>query len=76
VFGVSIANPLDGVEAMAELVNLRRARKRALRQEQEQIAASNRAVHGRPKGARKLDHARAEKARRELDSHKIDGKGS
>jgi hypothetical protein len=58
---------------MAEIVNLRKARKRKSRQEQEQIAAERRADHGRSKAQRDLDEARATKACRELDAHRLSG---
>ena len=52
---------------MAELVNLRRARKARQRAEQEAQAAENRARFGRPKAEKRLEAARAEKARRDLE---------
>jgi len=52
---------------MAEVVNLRTARKRAERQHSEKRAAENRLSHGRPKFERDLDAARAAKACRDLE---------
>jgi len=59
---------------MAEIINLRRARKARLRTEAEAQAAANRARHGESKAAktvRRLDNARAARlldgARREPD---------
>ena len=55
---------------MAEIVNLRRARKAKSKAEQDKVADANRIAHGAPKAARNLGKARAEKAARELDAHK------
>ena len=57
---------------MAEIFNLRTARKRALRQDKERDAAANRAVHGVPADERKAQATRRDRAERELDRHKID----
>jgi hypothetical protein len=56
---------------MAKVVNLRTARKRAEKRHAEKRAAENRLSHGRPKTERALDKARAAKARRDLDQHRI-----
>jgi hypothetical protein len=56
---------------MGDIVNLRRARKKAERQAAERKAASNRLLHGRSKSERKLETLRDAKARRELDGHRI-----
>jgi hypothetical protein len=55
---------------MAEVVNLRAARKAKARQTARAIADENAAKFGRPKAARKIETARAEKATRDLDGHK------
>ncbi len=55
---------------MAEIVNLRQARKRKARAGREDEAARNRAAHGRPKAERQLDRKRAEQAQTHLDAHK------
>jgi hypothetical protein len=55
---------------MAEIVNLRTARKRADRRQAEKRAAENRLSHGRSKSGRKLDDARAAKASRDLEQHR------
>jgi hypothetical protein len=60
---------------MAELVNLRTARKRAKRQQDERHAEANRLAHGGPKYLRKLDAARRKKAVRDLDQHRIEEGG-
>ena len=58
---------------MAEIVNLRRARKAKARAEARETAAANRARSSTPKKARDLTKARSEKAARTLDSHRLDG---
>lgn len=55
---------------MAEIVNLRRARKRKARAGAETNAASKRLVHGRSKADRNLSKAEKETADRKLDGHK------
>jgi hypothetical protein len=57
---------------MGEIVNLHKTRKGAARRRDAARAAENRLVHGRSKAERKLEEARAEKARRELDAHRIE----
>ncbi|HVV61141.1 MAG TPA: DUF4169 family protein [Pseudolabrys sp.] len=57
---------------MADVVNLRIARKRATRQQEELRASANRLAHGRPAAERKLDAAQAEKDSHNLDRHRID----
>lgn len=57
---------------MGELVNLRTARKRASRQQDDACAASNRLAHGQSKHIRKLETAKQEKADRTLDQHRIE----
>lgn len=58
---------------MAELVNLRTARKRAQRQQDDRRADANRLAHGQPKHSRKLQAAQRTKASRDLDRHRIEG---
>ena len=57
---------------MADVVNLRTARKQAKRQDSEQRAQLNRLAHGQPKHLRKLDDAQQNKASRDLDRHRIE----
>jgi len=57
---------------MAEIVNLRRVRKAKAREGKEAVADANRAKHGVAKPARDLAKARAEKAEREIEGHKLD----
>lgn len=63
---------------MAEVINLRQARKARAREQAQVQAAANRARHGRTKGERAaeaLDAARAERridgAKRESDAHDV-----
>jgi hypothetical protein len=55
---------------MAEIVNLRRARRKKARAEAETKAASNRLVHGRTKAEKTKTRAEEEAAERRLDGHK------
>lgn len=55
---------------MAELVNLRKARKAKERQAAKLVADQNAALHGRTKAEKALEAARAEKAARDLDGAK------
>ena len=57
---------------MGEVVNLRKARKQAAKQEDAKRAAANRIAHGLSKAERASETARAQKAHRLLDAHKID----
>jgi hypothetical protein len=57
---------------MAEVVNLRTARKRAKRQQDDERASANRLVHGQPGHVRKLEAAQQDKASRDLDQHRIE----
>ncbi len=60
---------------MAELVNLRTARKQAKRRHDEQRASANRLAHGQSKHLRDLEDAQQAKADRELDGHRIETGG-
>jgi hypothetical protein len=55
---------------MAEIINLRRARKGKLRTEAETKAAENRVRFGRTKAERMKEEAEAERAITTLDGHK------
>jgi hypothetical protein len=57
---------------MADLVNLRRARKAKARAEAETTAEANRVKHGVAKRARNLAKAERDKLRRDTDSKKLD----
>jgi hypothetical protein len=57
---------------MAEIVNLRRARKERERAREQAKAAGNRVLFGRAKAERLLTEAEREKARRDLDARRLD----
>jgi hypothetical protein len=57
---------------MAEVVNLRMARKRKARSDAESTAAENRIAHGIPKSQRDQAEADRKKAGRTLDQHRIE----
>ena len=56
---------------MAEVINLRRVRKRAERAKDERSAEANRLAHGQPKHLRERREAEAEKAARDLEAHRM-----
>ena len=57
---------------MAEIVNLRRARKDKARQQRESEAAANRRRFGRTKAEKSADKDAQERVRRDIDGKKID----
>jgi hypothetical protein len=57
---------------MAEIVNLRRARKDKARRERESEADANRRRFGRTKAEKAADKDARERARREVDGKRID----
>jgi hypothetical protein len=57
---------------VAEIVNLRRARKEKARKEKGAEAEKNRLKHGTPKALRDVTKARSKKAGAELDAHRLD----
>jgi hypothetical protein len=57
---------------MAEIVNLRTARKRANRRRDEKRAAEARVSHGMSKADRALAETKRSKFHRELDAHRIE----
>jgi len=57
---------------MGDIVNLRRFKRRAAKQRDDERAAVSRALHGRTKAQRVLDTTRAEKIRRDFDAHKTE----
>ena len=57
---------------MADLINLRRARKAKAKAEKSKAADANRAAHGIAKPVKKLAEARTEKAARDLAAHKLE----
>ena len=61
---------------MAELINLRRAKKAKVRAEKSAQADANRAKHGVAKPVRDLAKARDAKEKRIVDAHKLDNSDS
>ena len=57
---------------MAEIINLRRARKQRARAEREAEAETNRARHGRTKAEKQHDATDQERHERSLDGHRIE----
>lgn len=55
---------------MAEIVNLRQARKTALRAKKRAEGTENAAKSGRSKALKSLEAARADKARADLEAHR------
>jgi Domain of unknown function (DUF4169) len=58
---------------MGDVVNLKRFKKRAGREQTAKQADANRARFGRTKSERVLDQRRADRAADLLDQHRIDG---
>jgi hypothetical protein len=59
---------------MAEIVNLRRARKAKARSEKDTQAAANRAKHGVARSLRDLAEARDDLTKRAAEAHKLEEK--
>lgn len=57
---------------MTDVVNLRMARKHKARAEKAQVAAENRALHGRTKAEKQRDRIEAERAAGHVDAHRLD----
>ena len=57
---------------MAEIVNLRRVRKRIDREKAAERAGQNRVLHGMPKAERTLLAAQKNKSDRTLDQHRLE----
>ena len=57
---------------MAEIFNLRRARKARDKADKEKTAQANRVLHGTPKHLRKLSDAQKDKAEQRLSEHRLD----
>jgi len=64
---------MDNVK-MAEIFNLRRARKAKERAEKEKAADVNRVLHGTPKHLRKLSETEKDKAEQRLSGNKLENK--
>jgi len=56
---------------VADVVNLRQERKRKARAAQSQLAAENRALHGRPLAQRRLDSAEDARQAKVHDGHRL-----
>jgi len=67
------ASGLGALPRVAEIVNLRIARKRANRRRKQERAAAARTVHGVSKADRAFAGKYREKARRDLEAHRIEG---
>ncbi len=61
---------------MAEIVNLKRARKAKARAEKEETAQANRVLHGTPKAVRNLAEARKDKVDGALSGHRLENGSS
>jgi hypothetical protein len=57
---------------MADLINLRRARKAKEKAEKGKAAEANRVLHGTPKAVRKLSEVQKDKAEQRLSSHRLE----
>ena len=57
---------------MAEIVNLKRARKAKAKAEKGKTAEANRILHGTPKHLRNLTEARKNKADQALSGHRLE----
>jgi len=57
---------------MAEIINLRRARKAKTKAEKDKTAEANRVLHGTPKHLRKLSDAQKDKADQRLSGHRLE----
>jgi hypothetical protein len=57
---------------MAEIINLRRARKGKAKTEKGKAAEANRVLHGTPKALRNLAEARKDKADQALSGHRLE----
>jgi hypothetical protein len=65
-------HPVTVKSDMAEVINLRTARKQQKRRQEKATAAANRLSFGRTKAERTAERARAHKAERTLDQHRIE----
>ncbi|WP_102958984.1 DUF4169 family protein [Mangrovicella endophytica] len=61
---------------MAEIINLRRERKRAEARRKDDKAAANRVLHGLPKALRQTASAERERSAAQLDAHRLDDAGA
>jgi hypothetical protein len=61
---------------MAEIFNLKRARKAKAKAEKDKTAEANRIAHGTPKAAKNLAKAREKQAEQRLSSHRLEKDGN
>ena len=61
---------------MGEIVNLKRFKKRAEREQSAKQADANRVRFGRSKSERTLDQRQSNRAQELLDQHHMDGEGA
>jgi hypothetical protein len=61
---------------MADIVNLRQARKRKARLEKERTASQNRALHGRSKAEKERDRLIGDKAEKFVAGHRREPSGA
>ena len=57
---------------MAEIINLKRARKARAKADKDKTAEANRVLHGTPKALRNLAEARKDKADQGLSGHRLE----
>jgi len=60
---------------VADIVNLRQARKQKARDEKTRVAEQNRALHGRSKAEKQRDRMIADKAEKFVAGHRLDPSG-
>ena len=60
---------------MADIVNLRQARKQKARDEKTRVAEQNRALHGRSKAEKQRDRLNADKAEKFVAGHRLEWSG-
>jgi len=60
---------------VADIVNLRQARKQKARDEKTRVAEQNRALHGRSKAEKQRDRLNADKAEKFVAGHRLEPSG-
>jgi Domain of unknown function (DUF4169) len=60
---------------MADIINLRQARKEKKRREQDVQAAANRQLFGRTKAEKKHDRNKSDQERKAIEGKRLDGEG-
>ena len=64
--------PAPRPRKMAEIINLKRARKAKAKADKDKTAEANRLLHGTPKAVRNLSKTAADKADQALFGHKLE----